>query len=189
MISRKFGKDLVIPAFQNIAEGLVRNGGCFIMQECLAGFVSEQEVGFIRYAYRGTDDKLSARNLTVIRLCGYIRCMKKIAHLFKALSDETRLRILSLLGEGELCVCDLMEILALPQSTISRHLAYLRNADLVEDRRQGVWMYYRLAGEESPLHRELLALLQLRLVAIPQAATDQVALHSHLAKKDRASCA
>ena len=115
--------------------------------------------------------------------------MKKIAHLFKALSDETRLRILSLLGEGELCVCDLMEILALPQSTVSRHLAYLRNADLVEDRRQGVWMYYRLAGEESPLHRDLLDLLQGRLAAIPQAAADQAALHNHLAKKERASCA
>jgi ArsR family transcriptional regulator len=115
--------------------------------------------------------------------------MKKIAHLFKALSDETRLRILSLLGAGELCVCDLMEILALPQSTVSRHLAYLRNADLVEDRRQGIWMYYRLAGEESPLHRDLLALLQVRLAAIPQAAADQAALRNHLAKKDQASCA
>jgi ArsR family transcriptional regulator len=115
--------------------------------------------------------------------------MKKIAHVFKALSDETRLRILSLLGEGELCVCDLMEILDLPQSTVSRHLAYLRNADLVEDRRQGVWMYYRLAGGESPLHRDLLALLQVRLAAIPLAAADQVALRSHLAKKNRASCA
>jgi ArsR family transcriptional regulator len=126
--------------------------------------------------------------LTVIRLCGYIFYMKKIAHLFKALSDETRLRILSLLGAGELCVCDLMEILALPQSTVSRHLAYLRNADLVEDRRQGVWMYYRLAGEESTLHHDLLALLQVRLANIPQAAADQAALRSHLAKKDRAAC-
>jgi ArsR family transcriptional regulator len=114
--------------------------------------------------------------------------MKKIAQLFKALADETRLRILSLLGEGELCVCDLMDILDLPQSTVSRHLAYLRNADLVEDRRQGVWMYYRLAGQESPLHRDLLALLQVRLANIPQAAADQAALRSHLAKKGRAAC-
>ena len=64
--------------------------------------------------------------------------MKTTAKLFKALSDETRLRILSLLTEGELCVCDLMEVLQLPQSTVSRHLAYLRNTGLVADRRQGV---------------------------------------------------
>jgi len=114
--------------------------------------------------------------------------MKKIAHLFKALSDETRLRILALLGEGELCVCDLMEILALPQSTVSRHLAYLRNADLVEDRRQGVWMYYRQAGGESPLHRDLLALLQVRLEDIPQTGADHAALRRHLAKKGGVSC-
>jgi len=114
--------------------------------------------------------------------------MKKTANLFKALSDETRLRILSLLGAGELCVCDLMAILDLPQSTVSRHLAYLRNADLVEDRRQGVWMYYRLAGGESLLHGDLLALLQCRLTEIPQARDDHDALRGYLAKKDRVSC-
>nr|HXK57067.1 metalloregulator ArsR/SmtB family transcription factor [Gammaproteobacteria bacterium] len=54
--------------------------------------------------------------------------MKVIARLFKALSDETRLRILCLLLEGELCVCDIMAVLQLPQSTVSRHLAYLKNA-------------------------------------------------------------
>lgn len=114
--------------------------------------------------------------------------MKRTAQTFKALADETRLRILSLLGTGELCVCDLMTVLDLPQSTVSRHLAYLRNADLVEDRRQGVWMYYRLAGEESPLHRDLLALLQVRLAALPQVAADQAALRGYLARKDRTSC-
>ncbi|HEX9779019.1 MAG TPA: metalloregulator ArsR/SmtB family transcription factor, partial [Geopsychrobacteraceae bacterium] len=60
--------------------------------------------------------------------------MKTTTRLFKALSDETRLRILALLQAGELCVCDLMAILDLPQSTVSRHLAYLRNAGLVDDR-------------------------------------------------------
>jgi len=114
--------------------------------------------------------------------------MKKSAQTFKALADETRLRILSLLGAGELCVCDLMTVLALPQSTISRHLATLRHAGLVEDRRQGVWMYYRLAGEVSLLHSDLLALLQVRLADMPQARADQAALVCHLAKKDRASC-
>ncbi len=63
--------------------------------------------------------------------------------IFKALADETRLRILTLLLDGELCVCELIAALELPQSTISRHLAYLRKCGWVQDRRQGVWMYYR----------------------------------------------
>jgi len=79
--------------------------------------------------------------------------MKTTAKLFKALSDETRLRILSLLTTGELCVCDLMEVFHLPQSTVSRHLAYLRNTGLVDDRRQGVWMYYRLTTPQCELEQ------------------------------------
>jgi ArsR family transcriptional regulator len=71
--------------------------------------------------------------------------MKTTAQIFKALSDETRLRIMSLLITGqELCVCDIIAVLDLPQSTVSRHLAYLRNSNLLEDRRQGIWMYYRI---------------------------------------------
>lgn len=65
--------------------------------------------------------------------------------IFSALSDPTRFRILCLLQEGELCVCDVMSVLKEPQSKVSRHLAYLRNAGLVEARKEGLWMYYRLA--------------------------------------------
>ena len=115
--------------------------------------------------------------------------MKKTAKLFKALSDETRLRILALLGEGELCVCDLMAILDLPQSTVSRHLATLRNAGLVEDRRQGVWMYYRLAQGEDVLPQEFLAALPGRLAETPQGKGDQAALLAYLEKKEAAACA
>lgn len=69
-----------------------------------------------------------------------------LAHLFKALSEPTRVRILVLLLEkGELCVCDLVDTLVLSQSVISRHLAYLRNNDVVIARREGVWMYYQLS--------------------------------------------
>jgi len=69
-----------------------------------------------------------------------------LASLFKALSEPTRVRILALLLEkGELCVCDLVDTLALSQSVISRHLAYLRNNDVVIARREGVWMYYQLS--------------------------------------------
>jgi ArsR family transcriptional regulator len=64
--------------------------------------------------------------------------------MFKALGDETRLRMLGLLTHGELCVCDIMEVLKLPQSTASRHLAYLKNAKWVSGVRRGKWMYYQL---------------------------------------------
>lgn len=99
--------------------------------------------------------------------------MKKTAQSFKALSDETRLRILGLLLNGELCVCELMAILNLPQSTVSRHLAYLRNSGLVSDRRRGTWMHYRLADDDNAFHRELLDLLQKNLTALPQVREDQ----------------
>lgn len=106
--------------------------------------------------------------------------MKPPAQLFKALSDETRLRILALLASAELCVCDLLVILELPQSTVSRHLAYLRNSGLVKDRREGVWMYYRLALEEDALQVELLELLARRLPELPQVAADRIALAQRL---------
>lgn len=64
--------------------------------------------------------------------------------LYKALSEEMRLRILMLLTHGELCVCDLMEIFEEPQSKISRHLAYLKNSGLLGSKRVGVWMHYFL---------------------------------------------
>ncbi|MBW1991085.1 MAG: winged helix-turn-helix transcriptional regulator, partial [Deltaproteobacteria bacterium] len=71
--------------------------------------------------------------------------MKKQAQFFKGLADETRLKILWLLiGEDELCVCDIMNVLGITQSKASRHLRYLYNLGLVTDRRDGLWMYYRL---------------------------------------------
>ncbi|BCR03698.1 transcriptional regulator [Desulfuromonas versatilis] len=108
--------------------------------------------------------------------------------MFKALSDETRLRILALLSAGELCVCDLVSILELPQSTVSRHLAYLRNAGLVSDRRQGVWMYYRFAQPAGPLHKDLLELLQHRLSELPLARQDALALEQLINQKGTAAC-
>src|SRR5215218_10645826 len=65
--------------------------------------------------------------------------------LFKALADATRLRILGLLLTGEVCVCDIHESLRIPQPKASRHLAYLRRAGLVDTRREGLWVHYRLA--------------------------------------------
>src|ERR1700691_3563114 len=63
---------------------------------------------------------------------------------FLALGDNTRLRLLNLMGEQEVCVCYFVEILGAPQPKISRHLAYLRNAGIVSARREGKWMHYRI---------------------------------------------
>jgi ArsR family transcriptional regulator len=73
---------------------------------------------------------------------------------YKALADRTRLRILMLLAEGEVCVCDIHDTLRLPQPTASRHLAYLRRVGLVEARREGTWMHYRLA-DLDPVRRAI----------------------------------
>jgi ArsR family transcriptional regulator, arsenate/arsenite/antimonite-responsive transcriptional repressor len=77
-------------------------------------------------------------------------------HFFAALADRTRLRLLNLIGEQEVCVCFLVEILGMPQPTISRHLAYLRRAGLVKARRQGKWMHYRVAVHKDVLARAVL---------------------------------
>lgn len=63
---------------------------------------------------------------------------------FQALGDNTRLRLLNLMGDQEICVCYLVEVLNQPQSKVSRHLAYLRRAGIVTARREGKWMHYRM---------------------------------------------
>lgn len=76
--------------------------------------------------------------------------------VFKALADPTRIRILGLLATGEICVCHIHESLRLPQSLVSRHLAYLRRAGLVETRKDGLWVYYRVAPRGEDVTRTLL---------------------------------
>ena len=79
------------------------------------------------------------------------RQLSELEALFRALGDETRLRILGLLLAGEVCVCDIYESLKIPQPKASRHLAYLRRSGLVETRRQGLWIHYRLANSSDPV--------------------------------------
>jgi len=69
-----------------------------------------------------------------------------LEELFQALADRTRLRLLHLMAEQEVCVCYFVQVIDAPQPKISRHLAYLRRAGLVAARREGKWMHYRLAG-------------------------------------------
>ena len=84
--------------------------------------------------------------------------------LFRALADRTRLRLLSLMGETEVCVCFFVEVLRTNQPKISRHLAYLRRAGVVAARREGKWMHYRIVeppdGHAARIFREVRAWLK-----------------------------
>ncbi|MCM3874140.1 MAG: metalloregulator ArsR/SmtB family transcription factor [Pyrinomonadaceae bacterium] len=73
-----------------------------------------------------------------------------IEELFKALADSTRLRLINLMGDDEVCVCFFVEVLKLNQPKISRHLAYLRRAGVVAARREGKWMHYRIVEPPDP---------------------------------------
>jgi ArsR family transcriptional regulator len=84
------------------------------------------------------------------------RDLQTVDRVFKALADPTRVRILGLLANGEICVCHIHESLRLPQSLVSRHLAYLRRAGLVEGRKDGLWVHYRLAPHRDDVTRTLL---------------------------------
>jgi DNA-binding transcriptional ArsR family regulator len=76
--------------------------------------------------------------------------MRNIIHITKALSDENRVRALMMLCQGELCVCQLIQMLGLAPSTVSKHMSILYQAGLVDARKEGRWNYYRLADEDAP---------------------------------------
>jgi ArsR family transcriptional regulator len=98
--------------------------------------------------------------------------------MFRALSDPTRLRIVHLLRDGPLCVGDLVTVLAVPQPTASRHLAYLRRAGLVVDERRGTWMFYGLAEASAPFHRKLLDCVAVADDLLAQTLRDDATLGS-----------
>lgn len=95
-----------------------------------------------------------------------------VDQLFRAVSDPTRLRILNLLNDGELCVCHIVEALRMPQPKISRHLAYLRKSGLVLARRESLWIHYRLAPATNDFHHKLLDCLACCFDDIPAMAKD-----------------
>ena len=94
--------------------------------------------------------------------------VQTLEQLFRALADDTRLRILALLASGEICVCEIHEALGLPQPTVSRHLAYLRRSGLVATRKDGLWVHYKLA---MPTHPALAGVMRATLEALSLAPT------------------
>ena len=104
--------------------------------------------------------------------------------LFRAFSDRTRLRILHMLGGGELCVCDLVGVLNAPQPKVSRHLAYLRRSGLVSVRKDGLWCYYQLAPAQNDFHTKLLECLTCCFQSVPEIQKDAI----RLAKVRKAQC-
>jgi ArsR family transcriptional regulator len=87
---------------------------------------------------------------------GKVRVLADPSTLFRAFADPTRLRILSLLIERELCVCDLCEVIGEIQPKVSRHLAYLRRSGLVSARQEARWTFYRITSEPTSIQKTLL---------------------------------
>ena len=102
-----------------------------------------------------------------------------VARLFRAFSDMTRIRILHLLRDGELCVCDIMSLLRLRQAKTSRHLAYLRTAGLVHSREEGLWTFYALAPARDAVHAKLLDCLTACARSLPEIEADQRRAREH----------
>ena len=107
--------------------------------------------------------------------------MKELLSVFKALSDETRLRIVKLLENGELCVCHIVAAVDMSQSKISFHLRILKEAGLVKDRREGKWMHYRL--NESDLFKRFLFLSIAERVREEEIASDRQRLEEFIASR------
>ena len=116
--------------------------------------------------------------------------MRKEARFFKSLSDETRLKILWLLsGAEELCVCDIIDVLRITQSKASRHLRYLYHLGWVTDRRDGLWMNYRLSITPGSPGEKLLKLLAEMLAPQPEAQALRGQLERCLEAKRDSKCA
>ncbi len=106
-------------------------------------------------------------------------------HLFRALADPTRLRLLNLIADREVCVCYFVGILRISQPKVSRHLAYLRRAGIVEARRDGRWMHYRLAMPRETAAAEILHATLDHLKSLPQMQRDLARLGSACCAPER----
>ena len=110
--------------------------------------------------------------------------MNELVAIFKALSDETRLRVIKLLEEGELCVCDITAALDMSQPKVSFHLSTLKDAGLIKDRKQGKWIHYSL--NEKDFFRRMLILSACERMQDGTIAGDRKRLSAFLGEKEKA---
>lgn len=108
--------------------------------------------------------------------------------LFKGFADPTRLRLLNALVAGELCVCDLVELLGVSQPNVSRHLAYLRRAGLVEATREWKFAHYRLATPASSVHATLIACVRSCFTGVPPLDAERRAAEQRVRERDAVPC-
>jgi ArsR family transcriptional regulator len=109
--------------------------------------------------------------------------MEELLSVFKALSDETRLRIIKLLEQGELCVCDITAALDMVQPKVSFHLSALKEAGLIKDRKQGKWIHYSL--NEKDLFRRMLILSACERMQDSAVSGDRKRLNAFLGDKEQ----
>lgn len=106
--------------------------------------------------------------------------------LFKACADRTRIRLLNMMArEGEVCVCDFVDVLQTNQPKVSRHLAYLKRAGLVKDRKDGLWVYYSLALPPKPAFKRLLDCFIVGCTEIPDIQKDVIFLRQVQGRENR----
>lgn len=110
-----------------------------------------------------------------------MNAIEELSSLFKALSDETRLRIIKLLEQGELCVCDITAALDMVQPKVSFHLNTLKEAGFIRDRKQGRWIHYRLNDQD--LIRRMLLLSVCERMRDGEVLDDRKRLEAFLADK------
>jgi len=111
--------------------------------------------------------------------------MRDLMAVMKALADENRVRILMVLLPGERCVCQIVELLGLAPSTVSKHMAILKQARIVDSRKEGRWMFYRLAEDDATAEAKEMTALAARLLAQDPRVREDVKRMKQILKLDR----
>jgi ArsR family transcriptional regulator, arsenate/arsenite/antimonite-responsive transcriptional repressor len=111
--------------------------------------------------------------------------MRDLMAVIKALADENRVRTLMALSPKELCVCQIVELLGLAPSTVSKHMAILKRARLVDGRKEGRWMFYRLAEDEATVEAKEMTALVSRLLANDSETREDAKRTRQILKTDR----
>lgn len=111
--------------------------------------------------------------------------MRDLMLVIKALADETRVRILMSLAGGELCVCQIVELMGLAPSTVSKHMSILKQAYLVDSRKDGRWMFYRLAEKGAKAEAQGIATLVLQLLSADPQIRDDAKRLKQISKMDK----